>query len=153
MSRLSMRGQCRCGQTRFEVSAQPLMASACHCHGCQRMTASAYSLTLTVPSKGFAITAGEPVIGGLHGATQHYFCPHCLSWMFTRPDGLEDFVNVRPTLLDDHSWFWPYIELNTQEKITWAMTSAVHSYTAEPAFDEYPALIAEYTKHGARAPI
>jgi hypothetical protein len=153
MSKLSMKGQCRCGQCRFEVSAQPLMASACHCRGCQRMTASAYSLTLTVPSKGFAVTAGEPVIGGLHGATGHYFCPYCMSWMFTRPDGFEDFVNVRPTLLDDHSWFWPYIEVNTAEKITWAMTSAVHSFPKEPDFIEYPALIAEYTKHGARAPL
>ena len=75
-------GGCRCGETRIEVTAAPLLASACHCTGCQRMTASAFSLTLTLPSEGFAVVQGEPVIGGLHGPTRHYFCPRCKSWMF-----------------------------------------------------------------------
>jgi hypothetical protein len=67
-------GGCRCDQTRIRVSAPPLLASACHCRGCQRMAASAFSLTLTVPSTGFDIVAGNPVIGGLHGPTRHFFC-------------------------------------------------------------------------------
>jgi len=153
MSRLSMKGQCRCGQTCFEVSAQPLMATACHCLGCQRMTSSAYSLTITVPSEAFAVTAGEPVIGGLHGPTRHYFCSHCLSWIFTRPEGFDQFVNVRPTLLDDHSWFAPYLEVWTQDKLIWAATSAVHSYPQEPAAEDYMALSEEFARHGARAPL
>jgi hypothetical protein len=31
------------------------------------MSASAFSLTLAIPSEGFGITAGDPVIGGAHG--------------------------------------------------------------------------------------
>jgi hypothetical protein len=54
------------GLTRIRASAPPLLASACHCTGCQRMTASAFSLTLSVPSEGFAVTSGDPVIAGLH---------------------------------------------------------------------------------------
>ena len=103
--KLPWAGGCRCGKTRIAVTAPPLLASACHCTGCQKMTASAFSLTLTIPSDGFAVTAGEPVIGGLHGATRHHFCPYCMSWMFTRPEGFDAFVNLRPSVLDDHSWF------------------------------------------------
>lgn len=100
---LPWEGECRCGQVRFKVSIQPLLTMACHCKGCQKMTASAFSLSIAIPSAGFSIIKGEATIGGLHGATRHYFCPHCKSWMFTRPEGIDEFVNLRPTMLDDAS--------------------------------------------------
>jgi hypothetical protein len=64
------------------------------------MTASAFSLSAAIPSDGFLVTQGTPVIGGLHGSTRHYFCPHCMSWMYTRAAVLDWFVNRRPTMLD-----------------------------------------------------
>jgi hypothetical protein len=78
------------------------------------MSASAFSLTLAIPSEGFDVTAGKPVIGGAHGPTRHFFCPHCMSWMFTRPEGMDEFVNLRPSMLDDHNWFVPFIEVWTR---------------------------------------
>lgn len=67
MPRLPLSGQCRCGEVRVEVTAEPLMTAACHCTGCQSMSSSAFSLTAMIPSSGFKVTQGEPVIGGLHG--------------------------------------------------------------------------------------
>jgi hypothetical protein len=52
------------------------------------MSASAFSLSIGIPSEGFDVTEGEPVTGGLHGPTRHFFCARCLSWMFTRPEGM-----------------------------------------------------------------
>jgi hypothetical protein len=94
-------GKCRCGKVQFKVSAEPLITMACHCTGCQRMTASAFSLSTLYSSHGFKVTLGEPIIGGLHGATRHYFCAHCMSWLFTRPEGMDEFVNVRATMMED----------------------------------------------------
>ena len=68
---LPWEGGCRCGRTRVRVGAPPLLAAACHCAGCQRMTASAFSLTLVTPSEGFEVIAGDPVIGGVYGAKRH----------------------------------------------------------------------------------
>ena len=65
--KLPWEGGCRCGAVRIRVTKPPLLAMACHCTGCQRMSASAFSLTLTLPADGFAVTRGEPVIGGLQG--------------------------------------------------------------------------------------
>jgi hypothetical protein len=148
--KLPWSGACRCGQTRFQVSAPPLLASACHCSGCQRMSASAFSLTLVIPSSGFEITAGAPVPGGLHGATQHNFCPHCMSWMFTRPEGLDELVNLRVSMLDQRSWFVPFVEFWTQESLPWASTPAVHSYATQPELDGFSKLIEEFALSGAR---
>ena len=143
-------GGCRCGQVRVKVSAPPLLTMACHCTGCQKMSASAYSLSAAIPSEGFEITQGEPVIGGLHGASRHYFCPHCMSWMFTRPEGVDFFVNLRPTMLDDASWFAPFIETFTSEKLPWAATGAAHSYETFPPFEAFDGLIAEYAARAAK---
>ncbi len=110
------------------------------------MSASAFSLSAAIPSEGFAVIQGEPVIGGVHGPTRHYFCSYCMSWMFTRPEGMDFFVNLRPTMLDDPSWFVPFVETMTSKKLPWACTPAVHSYEEFPAFEEYDGLVKQYQK-------
>ena len=137
-------GQCRCGQVQFEVSVEPLLTMACHCTGCQKMSSSAFSLSSLYPSAAFEVTAGEPVIGGMHGPTRHFFCPHCMTWLFTRPEGLDDFVNVRTTMMDHPPSEPPFIEANTKEKLPWAETSAAFSYGTVPAMDEFPELLEKY---------
>jgi hypothetical protein len=141
---LPWEGGCRCGEVRFRVTAPPLLTTACHCTGCQRMTASAFSLSAAIPSAGFEVTRGDPVIGGLHGADRHYYCPRCMSWMFTRAAGLDWFVNLRPTLLDDAAWFRPFVETWTREKLPWATTPAAHSFERLPTNDEFGALSNAY---------
>ncbi|TWT10522.1 GFA family protein [Reyranella sp. CPCC 100927] len=144
-------GGCRCGQVRLRVSAPPMITSACHCTGCQRMTASAFTLTVTVPSVGFIVTAGEPVIGGLQqGFAHHYFCPRCKSWMFTRAEGYDQFVNVRASMLDDHHWFVPFIEVWTKEKLPWATTPAEISFDTQPAIEDYARLMEDFARRGVR---
>ena len=149
--KLPWEGGCRCGQTRIRVTAPPLLASACHCTGCQRMSASAFSLTLTLQREGFEVSAGDPVIGGLHGPTRHFFCSYCKSWMFTRPpDGGDQFVNLRPSMLDNHDWFVPFLEVWTQEKLPWASTPAVHSHATQPEFEDFAKLTEAFAAQGVR---
>lgn len=141
---MKMTGRCRCERVTFEISAPPMVTMACHCRGCQRMTASAYSLSVLVPSEGFRIASGEPVIGGLHGPNRHYFCPHCMSWLFTRPEGMDFLVAVRSTMLDQRGWDTPFIETCTSEKLPWVTTPAKHSYPEFPPPEAFEPLIAEF---------
>lgn len=146
MSKLTIpqEGGCRCGQVRLKISAQPFLTMACHCTDCQKMSSSAFSLSAAIPAEGFEIIAGEPVIGGLHGGTRHYFCRHCMTWMFTRPEGMDWFVNLRSTMLDDTSGIAPFIETFTSEKLPWAATSAVHSYAEFPPMEAFEGLMQEF---------
>ncbi|WP_264445368.1 GFA family protein [Novosphingobium sp. JCM 18896] len=145
MPALPLEGGCRCGRVRFRLTAAPWMETVCHCRGCQRMTASAFSTTLIMPEDGFAVIAGETVVGGLHGdEADHHHCDWCKSWVFTRPRGPMGFVNVRATLIDDAGWFAPWAETQTAEKLPWAATGAVRSFERFPAMDEYEGLIAAY---------
>ena len=149
--KLPWTGGCRCDRIRIRVTAPPLVTMACHCLGCQRMSASAFSLSVLLLADGFEVTAGEPVIGGLHGETRHYFCPHCKSWMFTRPGGgLDHLVNLRPTMLDDHTWFVPFVETSTSEKLAWASTPAVHSFAKQPPPERYDGLLQDFAVRSVR---
>ena len=141
---LPAEGGCRCGALRFRISAPPLLTSACHCRGCQRMTASAFSLSAAIPAEGFAVISGEPVAGGVGDPPAHFFCRKCMSWVFTRPPGMDFFVNVRASLLDDSSWFVPFVETQTAERLPWATTPAEHSFKRWPKDDEWSALIGAY---------
>ena len=138
---------CHCGRTRFEISSAPLLTSACHCRGCQRMSSSAYSLTAIMPAPAFKVVAGDPVKGGLQGPeANHYFCPDCKTWMFTRIPGFDQIVNVRSTLLEDPVWTEPYLETMTSEKLPWVQVPAKRSYEKFPEMDEFEGLIAEFSQ-------
>lgn len=141
---LITRGSCRCGQVQLTVQGNPLVTMACHCTGCQKMTASAFSLSALYPQEAFSVSGLEPVIGGMHGESMHFCCPHCLSWMFTRADAMGPFVNVRATMLDNAASYVPFIDTMAREKLPWVTTPAVHRFETFPEMEQFGALMAEF---------
>jgi hypothetical protein len=143
-------GSCQCGQIKMRITQPPMVAMACHCRSCQRLTGGAYSLTLLTALDGFEVTEGEPVIGGMHRAElQHNFCPHCHNWWFTRPQGAP-FVNVRPAILADSSWVQPYVESCIEDRLPGAVTGAQYSYEGFPPPPDYAMLMEGYAREGAK---
>jgi hypothetical protein len=142
---LPMHGGCRCGKVRFSVTAPPLVTMMCHCTGCQRMTGGAYSTSIAVPTAGFALMEGETVVGGLRGERlRHHHCDWCKSWMFTRFEPEIGFVNVRATILDDPSWFTPFVETYTSEALPWALVGAPHKFERFPDMAEFQPILAAF---------
>jgi hypothetical protein len=148
-AQLPVEGQCMCGQVRMRISVPPVMTMACHCKGCQKLSASAFSLTAMIPTPGFEVLAGEPQIGAMHGASQYFYCPNCLNWLFTRPAGFDFAVNVRPTMFGIEEWSTPFVETFASEKLPWAFTAAHFSFDQYPPQDQYGMLMGEYASlHG-----
>lgn len=138
-------GGCRCGAVRIRVSGPPLLECACHCPGCQRMSASAFSLTALCDASTFEVVRGAPVVGGLRAPElRHHFCAECMTWMFTMPAALPHVVNVRPTLLEPSDWFFPFAETYTATRLPWVSTGAVRSFEAFPPPESFDALLDEY---------
>lgn len=109
------------------------------------MSSSAFSLTAICAASGFEVIRGAPVLGGLRNPElAHYFCGGCMTWMFTKPAALPQVVNVRPTLLEQHDWFVPFIETYTSTRLPWANTGAVRSFDTFPPMDTFDTLLNEY---------
>jgi hypothetical protein len=144
MTATHLDGGCRCGAVRFRASAPPLVTMACHCTGCQRMTASAFSLSAAIPVESFALLQGAPVPGALRGEHRHMHCPQCMSWVYTHIAGMDWFVNVRATMFDDARWTKPFVETATDEKLAWVKTPAVHSFAGFPTDADFPPILAAF---------
>jgi hypothetical protein len=96
------------------------------------MTGSAFSLSALFAAGDFEVT---------DGATRHFFCPHCMSWMFTRPEGAD--------LFDDPSGLEPYMETMTAERLPWVSTPAVEGFEGFPQPAEYGRLMGAYAARAA----
>jgi hypothetical protein len=143
--RWPVEGGCRCGRVRFRLTGPPLIEMACHCRGCQRMSASAFSTTLIMASAHFALLQGDTEVGGIHGdQVHHHHCPWCKGWVYTKAVAAPDSINVRATLLDDPSWFAPWAETQTAEKLAWAVTGAARSFARFPDASAFGSLLADY---------
>ena len=126
-----------------------MLTLACHCTGCQRMTASAFSLSEGYSEDDFRITKGETVLGGIHGGTRHHHCDRCKSWIYTQPEGVPGFVNVRSTLFDDPRADKPFVEVYLSEALPWAEIGAEHRYDTLPDADRWPEFINAFAEHQA----
>lgn len=137
-------GTCRCGQVTLSVTGAPVATFACHCTGCQRMTASAFSLSALYPKDALTIE-GDTVLGGIKGDLHHHFCPSCLSWLYTTAEIMGPFVNIRSTMLEGGPALEPpFVECWTDEKLPWVVTGAQHSYPGFPPEEAFMALMGEY---------
>ena len=141
---------CRCDRLRMRITEPPVLTMACHCTGCQRMSASAFSLSILLPASGFAVVSGDTEIGGLHGSAKHHHCAYCKTWAFTRPEGMDQYVNVRATMLDDHAWYAPFAETSRAEGFSWAVTGAKHSFPNIPPQEAFGSVVADFLANGPR---
>jgi len=88
---------CACGQLTASCSDDPTSVSLCHCLQCQRRTGTAYGIaaffqrenvTVAGERKAYirASDSGYPVT--------FYFCPHCGSTVYWKPDRKPEMVAV-----------------------------------------------------------
>src|SRR3954469_504295 len=104
MPMLPITGGCNCGAVRYEVTAELLGASYCHCRRCQRRSGAAASPSAHAPADAFRIVARDdalrcwkPEDGG-----EKWFCGVCGSSIFARNDAKHpEWVGGRLGTLDE----------------------------------------------------
>ena len=114
------------------------------------MSASAFSLSSLYRAERFEIIQGETVRGGRKSGPSHQFCASCMSWMFTIPEKLTEFVNVRSSMLEDGRAHRPYVDMFRAEGFGWAQTGAPRVFDAAADLDDFPAVLEEYSQWNGR---
>lgn len=74
-------GSCHCGEIRYEAEVDPQAVGICHCTDCQRLTGSAYRVTVAALPGRFQVLAGEAKryrkTGDSGRPSDQFFCGTC----------------------------------------------------------------------------
>ena len=122
-SSVTREGGCACGAIRYRVEGDPIFIHACHCKQCQRLTGSAFAITMLVEQTRFTLDRGKPRSGELIAesgrAKRTFFCGGCGSYLWSKPGSWPVLIAVRPGSLDDADWFEPQAHIWTASKQRW----------------------------------
>lgn len=97
-------GGCQCGAVRYEVTSGPLEVYVCHCRECQKQSASAFGISVIVPSGALRLASGSPRTWTRptdSGRTLDcFFCPTCGSRVWHGDPAHQPTVSVKGGSLD-----------------------------------------------------
>ena len=83
---MQIHGSCHCGSVKYEAAVDPERTAICHCTDCQRLTGSAYRVSVPAEDGSFRLTSGKPAIyvkvGDSGSKRAQAFCPNCGSPLY-----------------------------------------------------------------------
>ena len=78
---MKVTGTCHCGQVTYEADVDPETVRLCNCSDCQKLTGSAYRVSVPAPREAFRLITGQLktyVKSADSGEKRaHSFCPEC----------------------------------------------------------------------------
>jgi hypothetical protein len=84
---MQIHGSCHCGDIQYTAAVDATRTTICHCTDCQKLTGSAYRVSVPATEGSFELTAGEPSIyvkiGDAGSRRAQAFCPNCGSPLYT----------------------------------------------------------------------
>jgi hypothetical protein len=103
MTDLPLTGRCQCGAAAYAVSAEPVAVYVCHCRECQRQSASAFGISVSVPKSAFRLERGEVSTWSRRTDTGRTldckFCPVCGTRLWHEGAGWDE-LSVKGGSLD-----------------------------------------------------
>lgn len=134
-------GSCQCGSVKYEIVEEPLATYACHCRDCQKLSTSAFSVTMVLSRSGFKLLSGElrdwqrPTASG--GVAVCWFCPDCGNRIFHENPEMPDVIRLKPGTLEDTSVLQPQVHVWTCREQPW-----LRRFADLPKFEEQPDIAA-----------
>lgn len=149
MPSLPLSGGCQCGAVRYHIKTAPLMIYNCHCTTCQKVSASAFNVSVSVFAGGLETVKGEPhqTVWQSAAGNQRYgkFCRDCGTRLSHGglPEG--PVYSLRGGSLDDTSWLIPVADIWTQSALPWVDRPADRlQFSQQPK--DYSDIIAAFAK-------
>ena len=116
-------GACQCGKITYKVHAPPLWVGVCHCKECQKLSSSAFSVTLVFSSDSFEVRGEESQWERLADNGNRniaHFCPTCGNRIYhSNPDEPEYIRLKGGGALSDQRIVKPTAHVWTSEKQDW----------------------------------
>ena len=96
---MHVEGGCHCGHITYEAEVDPDSVNICHCTDCQRMTGTAYRVTVRSRKGGFKLLSGQPTIyiktAESGNQRAQAFCPKCGTPLYATTVGNPEVYGIR----------------------------------------------------------
>jgi hypothetical protein len=113
-----MKGSCLCGAIRYEIDAEPLGTSLCHCEDCQRASGAPVVAWTFFPSGKITYLGEEPHFFEFANR-QRSFCPHCGTPISLADPDIPHLMEVTACSLNDVKKLTPSDHCWTSDQISW----------------------------------
>jgi len=116
------KGSCLCKKITFEIMAEPLRVSHCHCQMCQKQHGSAFATYATFPRNKITYLYGEQSLSVYNSSNdiQRKFCKYCgsnVEWLRSK-DAPND-VGIAIGLFDNEFKAQVIKHLFIESKVCW----------------------------------
>jgi hypothetical protein len=117
-------GACHCGAIRYEAEIDPGKVGVCHCTDCQKLSGTAFRVTVPSLLGSFRLLSGTPRVytktaesGRLR---EQAFCEKCGSQLYAVSPGAEPRVySLRIGTVDQRAQLAPKIQSWTRSRLPW----------------------------------
>jgi hypothetical protein len=127
---MKINGGCHCGYITFEGVAEPNETSICHCTDCQKMSGSAFRVSVPVSGASLKMLGAEPAayVKTAESGNKRIqaFCPKCGSAIYsTSPgDAPRPVYFIRVGTLEQRDRFVPQTQIWFRSAQPWTMGMA-----------------------------
>jgi hypothetical protein len=120
MASLPIQGGCYCGQIRYEVTAEPKIATMCHCESCRKLVGAQSVAWVTSPKGGFAFSHSDPARFGSSPPVMPTFCGRYGTSLTYENEHRPDEIDVTTGSLDNPEDFPPEEQVHLEQRLSWA---------------------------------
>lgn len=117
-------GGCHCGDITYEAEIDPENVRICHCTDCQRLSGTAFRVSVGTPEENFTLLSGAPKtyvkIGESGARRAQVFCPECGSQIYaTSADDGPKVLNLRTGTIDQRDRLKPRAQIWKRSAQSW----------------------------------
>jgi hypothetical protein len=117
--KVTTRGHCLCGRTRWEFTGEATSACYCHCDDCRRNCAAPVVGWLGVPARHFRWTGDTPRTFESSAGVHRHFCGTCGSPMAFVAEHYAGGMHLYAASLERPQDFCPTFHVNYESKLPW----------------------------------
>ena len=121
---MKVTGSCHCGAIAYEAEVDPARVVVCHCRDCQKLTGSAFRVSVGTTRSQLLLLHGKPSVyvkvadSGAKRAQE--FCSNCGSPLFTYDLESPEKVGLRVGCIDQRSQLQPSKQIWCKSALAWS---------------------------------
>jgi hypothetical protein len=120
---MQVHGSCHCRSIQYEAVVDPEWTAICHCTDCQKLTGSAYRVTVRAVEGSFGLICGEPSVyvkvGDAGSRRAQAFCPNCGSPLYTYDADHPEVYGLRVGCIEERQALTPRRQKWCRSALPW----------------------------------